>query len=336
MKKAILLLCIIAAILPIASCEKPEIKTQSRVFFDCFDTVGTFYDYSGMSDDEFKKVADKVEDILFEYHKLYDIYNEYEGVTNLASINKNAGGGPQKVDKRIIDMLLYSKEMYELTNGRVNVCMGSVLKIWHNFREEKATELPSEEELAQANKYTDINNLIIDAENLTVEIKDPLTSLDVGAIAKGYAVEMTAAWLEAQGYSGQVLDVGGNLRAIGTKPSGEGWTAGVRNPGIATLDSYVYKFNLKNEALVTSGSYERYHTVGGIRYHHIINNETLMPENYYLSVSVKSDSSALSDALSTAIFNMKYEEAEAFVKGMKNITVVFVLPSGEVRAVEGK
>ena len=334
-KKIIAVFCIIAFIIPISSCSDSRIKPKSRIFYDCFDTVGVFYDYSGLDQDEFDKLSDSVKASLSEYHKLYDIYNEYDGMTNLASINRNAGQGPQKVDKKIISMLLFSKEMHELTDGKVNIAMGSVLKIWHNYREE-GISIPSQELLSSANRHTDINNLIIDEENLTVDIVDPKMSLDVGAIAKGYAVEMIAAMLEAEGYSGLVLDIGGNLRVIGEKPNGEGWSAGVKNPDITSSETYVYKFNLKNEALVTSGSYERFYTVDGVRYHHIINGETLMPENYYLSVSVKSDSSALSDALSTALFNMEYEEAKTFVEAFKNITVVFVMPNGDVNTLSGK
>lgn len=334
-KKIIAVFCIIAFIIPTSSCFDSRIKPKSRIFYNCFDTVGVFYDYSGLDEDEFNKLADRVENSLIEYHRLYDIYNEYEGLINLATLNKKAGQGPQKVDKKIINMLLFSKEMYELTNGKVNIAMGSVLKIWHDYREE-GIRIPDRAILDEANKNTDINNLIIDEENLTVDIVDPKMSLDVGAIAKGYAVEMTAAMLEDEGYSGLVLDVGGNLRVIGEKPNGEGWTAGVRNPDLSSSESYVYTFNLKNEALVTSGSYERFYTVDGVRYHHIINGETLMPENYYLSVSVKSDSSALSDALSTAIFNMKYDDAKKFVEKFKNITVVFVMPNGDINTLSGK
>lgn len=334
-RKLVAILCTVAFLITIASCSGSGIKPKNRIFYGCFDTVGSFYDYSGMGEDEFNKLADRVEDSLIEYHRLYDIYNEYDGLINLATINKKAGQGPQRVDKKIINILLFSKEMHELTNGKVNVAMGSVLKIWHDYREE-GISIPDKEMLSSANQHTDISNLIIDEENLTVDIVDPKMSLDVGAIAKGYAVEMTAAMLEAEGYSGLVLDVGGNLRVIGEKPNGEGWSAGVRNPDLSSSESYVYTFNLKNEALVTSGSYERFYTVDGVRYHHIINEETLMPENYYLSVSVKSDSSALSDALSTAIFNMEYDDAKKFVEKFKNITVVFVMPDGDVRAVTGK
>ena len=328
-KNALCLILCLTGLISLFSCAKPESKSpKTRTFYTYFDTVGTFYDYTGGSEKKFEALADRVELSLREYHRLFDIYREYEGVTNLATLNRTAGEGAQRVDKKIIDLLLFSKEMYTLTSGKVNVAMGAVLSIWHDYRTE-GKSIPPMDMLLEAAKHTDINSLIIDEENLTVELLDPKMSLDVGAIAKGYAVEMVAKMLEAEGKSGYILDVGRNLRTIGKKPSGDGWTAGVVNP-LDQLSNYVYIMKLKGEALVTSGTYERFYTVDGVRYHHIINGDTLMPENYYLSVSVKSPSSALSDALSTAIFNMKYAEARSFVESMDRLFVVLVLPSGEV------
>jgi len=321
---------LLSTILILFSCNTEEkITPKNKIFYEYFDTVSVIYDYSGSSQESFDSLCNKIENELQEYHELYDIYNEYEGKINLATINRTAGGGPQAVDKKIIDMLLFAKEMYIFTNGEVNVAMGSVLKIWHEYRE-IGKEIPPMSLLNEAANHTDINSLVIDEENMTVEILDPEMQLDVGAIAKGYATEMIAASLEADEKSGYVLDIGGNLRTVGEKPDGKGWTAGVKNPNFSSSQTYVYKTTLKGDSLVTSGSYERFYTVDGVSYHHIINGETLMPENYYLSVSVKSDSSALSDALSTAIFNMQYDEAEEFVAPLKNILVILVMPDGEV------
>lgn len=341
-KTAMLFILLFALIFSLLSCDIPNTsqspKTHSfSTYF--FGTTGRFHDYTGSSQKNFDALAARVEGELTEYHKLYDIYNEYEGVVNLATLNRTAGNGPQKVDKKIVDLLLFSKEMYNLTGGEVNVAMGSVLKIWHDFRDEgkrlppEERRLPDIDDLRAAAEHTDINDLVIDEENLTVSLLDPEMRLDVGATAKGYAVEMVAAGLEAEGLSGYVLDVGRNLRAIGTKPSGAGWTAGVVNPDSLSPESYVYKTELKNEALVTSGSYENFYTVGGVNYHHIINNDSLFPENYYLSVSVKSDSSAFCDALTTALFNMPFDVARPFVLSLNDVLAVFVFHDGKVATV---
>lgn len=330
-KRIVSLFLCLCLVFSLFSCNDNESKItpKSRTFFDYFDTVGTFSDYTGGSQKKFDALADRVEAELSEYHKLFDIYNTYEGIVNLKTVNDSAGEGKIKVDRKIIDMLSYAKEMYAKTNGKINVAFGAVLKIWHNCRTE-GNKVPTSAELSKAAEHTDIESLVIDKENLTVELLDPEMSLDVGAIGKGFAVEEISKGLTADGYSGYVLDVGGNLRAIGKKPGGHGWTVGIRNPLAPYSQTYVYKTEIKNSAMVTSGSYERFYTVSGVRYHHIINPDTLFPENYYLSVSVRSDSSALSDILSTALFNMPYSELVSFAKTLDGVFIIIVLPGGEV------
>ncbi len=103
-------------------------------FLELFDTVTTVVGYAE-SEEEFSAEMNRFHDLLEEYHQLYDIYNDYEGVTNIKTINDNAGGDPVEVDQRIIDLLLFAKEMYGRTGGKTNVMMGSVLSIWHDARE---------------------------------------------------------------------------------------------------------------------------------------------------------------------------------------------------------
>lgn len=313
----------------LVGCTPKRIQTKNKIYYEYFDTVAVIYDYSGSEVEDFAELSGRFEDELSEYHKLYDIYNEYDGVTNIATLNRLAGKGPVRVDGKIIDMLSFAKEMYEKTDGNLNIAMGAVLKIWHNYREE-GKSIPTREELFSASLHTDINDLIIDKENSTVELLDPEMSLDVGGIGKGYAVEMIAKSMYDDGYRGYILDVGGNIRALGEKPDGTGFKTGVRNPDRNSSESYVAYFELKNQAAVTSGSYERFYTVDGVNYHHIINKDTLMPENYHLSVSVISNSSALSDALSTAFFNMETATLTEAVKSFSGIEVLLVEPNGEV------
>ncbi len=331
LKKITVTVCVISMLFSFFACEKnPEaIETKSRTFYDYFDTVSSIQDYSGMDRAEFNTLADAVEEKLAEYHKLYDIYNEYEGIVNLATINRLAGHGAVKVDGKIIDLLEYSVYIYEITDGYTNIAMGSVLKIWHDKRSE-GKEIPTLEELSEAEKHTDIKNLVIDRDALTVEIKDPEMSLDVGAVAKGYAVEEIAKMIEGEGYSGVVLDVGRNLRAVGSKPNGDGWKSAVLNPDLLAEDRYVYRLTINDEALVTSGDYERFYTVGGKKYHHIIDKDTLFPSEHYSSVTVKAESSALADALSTALFSMDMEQVKEVVKRLDGVFVILVDRSGAV------
>lgn len=333
----ILLLLFVFSLLPMLfSCgeSEKEIKPQKRIFYEYFDTVCVIYDYTGMEKDDLDTLMSGIESSLEYYHRLFDIYHEYEGISNLATVNRLAGQGPVKVSREICEMLTFSKEMYGLTHGRVNVAMGSVLSLWHKIRAlpEGERYIPTESELSSLGEHTSIDSIVIDTEALTVEITDAECSLDVGAIAKGYAAERIKAELIKQGYSGIVLDLGGNLCTVGSKPGGEGWTSGIRNPLYpdASLEPYVRTVTLLGGSLVTSGVYERYFILDGRRYHHIIDPETLMPEQRYLSVSVMAKNSALCDALSTAVFNMSREEAEFLIAAFDSeIEITLVYPDGE-------
>ena len=314
----------------LSSCE----RRTNRIFYEYFDTVTVVYDYSDGKQRDFDKNCELIEEMVSECHKLFDIYNEYEGIINIATINKNAGGEPLKVDEKIIDLIDFSLEMYALTDGSINVAMGSVLSLWHTLRAE-GKRIPTEEELRARAEHIDPKNIVIDRENSTVRLLDPEMSLDVGAVAKGYTAELVAKMLTDRGVSGYALDFGGNLRLLGKKADGGSWTVGIKNPDRSAEEKYVRSVEIYDTSLVTSGVYERFYTVDGVSYHHIIDSETLMPGNRYLSVSVMTPSSALADALSTALFNMDIDDARALISTLGNVEATFILPNGEIVVARG-
>ena len=186
----VLIICLCLPCFSFTACQK-EMKQYSAHSFDYFDTVTTISGYAE-SQAAFDAISADILAELAEYHKLFTIYHRYEGLENLCTINELTEGVHRtvKVDKRIIEMLIYAKEMYRLTDGNVNVAMGSVLSIWHDYRtvgssDPVAAQLPPMEKLLEAAEHTDINNLVIDENASTVTITDPHMKLDVGAIAKG-------------------------------------------------------------------------------------------------------------------------------------------------------
>ena len=169
-------------------------QRYSTVFYDAFDTVTQVIAYCD-SEEEFAAQMDALHADLLEYHKLYDIYNDYDGVVNVKTINDNAGTAPVQVDDKILGMLELARQMYDTTSGKLNIAMGSVLNIWHNYREaaeaaetDADNKLPTMEELEAAAQHCDINNVIIDADAKTVYLADPEMSLDVGSVGKGYEI----------------------------------------------------------------------------------------------------------------------------------------------------
>ena len=210
-----------------------------------------------------------------------------------------------------------------------------MLKIWHNYRVDgianpDIAKLPEPSKLAAGAIHRGFDNIIIDREKNTVYISDKDMSLDVGAVAKGYATEQIAQYLEENGIKGYALNIGGNLRVVGDKPDGSMWTAGITNPISNDENSILMRVMLKRNSFVTSGSYLRFYTVDNIRYHHIIDTETLYPKNEFLSVSVSCDDSGLADSLSTALFNMDIDSGMSLINSLENTEALWVTASGQI------
>ncbi len=262
----------------------------------------------------------------FKYlNELFDIYNDYEGVNNIKTINDNAGIQPVKVDKPIIDMLEISKEFYDLSNGEFDVTLGPVLKIWHNYRDEglalmqegKLGKTPSLDELKEAYKCTGWDNVQINKEDSTVYLTKACAGLDVGGIAKGFATEYVAKSLESQNAKIGFVDAGGNNRTINTKLDGTPWKVGIQNPDGKEGSILVVK-NEGSMSFVTSGDYQRYYvSEDGNQYHHIIDPKTLFPANYYHSVSIVTNDSGVADALSTSLFTVDFETGNKIIENYK-------------------
>ena len=309
------------------------------MYFNYFDTVSYIYSYAGDSEERFNSRSSDVSAILEEYHKLFDIYHAYSGVNNLYTINQQAGGEMLEVDEKLIDFLLYAKDLYEKTNGEMNVMLGAVLRLWHDTRSAasdnpSAAALPDQKALEEAIKHTDFSLLEIDEENNRVRITDPEASIDVGALGKGYATEMAARYLEEDEAFGYVLNIGGNIRIVGEKPNGEGWKTGVKDPQDPE-NRYAAYITIKNTACVTSGNYERYYTVNNVRYHHIIDKDTLYPAEHFASVTILTLDSGLADALSTALFCMSYDDGVQLLENFPDVHVIWIYEDGTVKYTEG-
>ena len=269
-------------------------------YFDVFDTMTQVIAYCD-SQAEFDRQAEALHADLVAYHQLYDIYNDYEGINNIKTINDNAGVAPVRVDERILDMLELAVEMYDTTNGKLNIAMGSVLAIWHDYRE-----------AAEA---------------------DPSDA--VGSVGKGYAVEQVCQAARERGLVSLSLSVGGNLRSVGSKPQGQPWESGIVSPWDDSLiynsgSSLLAVVNSNDQALVTSGDYQRFYTVDGVRYHHIIDPDTLWPADYFTAVTILCPDSGLADCLSTGVFCMPLEEGMALIESLEGVEALWCTKDGQV------
>ena len=228
---------------------------------ELFDTVTMITGYAE-NEEAFREKADGILRELLEYHKLYDIYHDYAGMNNAKTVNDLAGGEPVAVDRRLTELLLFAREISRDSGGKADVTLGAMLKLWHEARENgiehpEEAALPDPAALEQAMAHTGFELLEIDAEAGTVRLTDPEASLDLGALAKGYAVQRVCEEFEP----GWLVNVGGNVYATGPKvPDGNAWAVGVQDPDGSGSD-YLHVITLKQGAVVTSGDYQRYYTV---------------------------------------------------------------------------
>lgn len=313
MKKCISLCLVLLLLLTLfsgcAGAAQPEKKQYNATFLTLFDTVTTIVGKAD-SEEAFQETAQSVHDKLLEYHQLFDIYNSYEGINNLKTVNDNAGIAPVEVDTRIIDLLLDCKAYYELTGGKVNVAMGSVLYLWHVARNDGINDLvnsylPDVKALEEAAQHCSFDSVIIDEAAGTVFISDPQQRLDVGAVAKGWSVQRVAE--DSPG--GLLISVGGNVCATGPKDeAGTAWVVGIQNPDGG--DEYLHTIYVTEGSVVTSGDYQRNYMVDGQLYHHIIDPVTLYPSEHWRSVTIVCEDSGLADALSTALFLLPAEDGQ--------------------------
>ena len=291
--------------------QSDRLTQYNATFLTLFDTVTTVVGRYP-SEKEFSEVTQTFHDQLLEYHQLFDIYNDYEGLNNLKTVNDQAGIAPVEVDPRIIDLLTDCKAYYELTDGLVNVAMGSVLSLWHIARNSSINDpanayTPDPDALAEAAKHCSFETILIDAEAGTVFITDPAQRLDVGAVAKGWSLQRVAENTP----SGLLVSIGGNVFATGPKDeTGTPWIVGVTNPDGG---NYLHTLKIPYGAVVTSGDYQRFYQVEGVAYHHIIDPATLFPSTYWRSVTIICDDSGLADALSTALFLLPQAEGQAIL-----------------------
>ncbi len=295
--------------------DKTERKQYSATFLTVFDTVTTI---TGLAESQeaFSETAQKIHDELKIYHELFDIYKEYEGLNNLKTVNDHAGIGPVTVDSRIIELLLECKRYHALSGGVVNPAMGSVLVLWHEARNDGIHDpanayLPDEGKLKAAAEHISMDAVVIDEAASTVRITDPQVRLDVGAIAKGWAVQRVAD----QAPGGLLISVGGNVCATGPKEeTGTPWTVAIQDPNGA--DRYLHTLNIRQESVVTSGDYQRAYVVDGELYHHIIDPNTLYPSTLWRSVTIVCEDSGLGDALSTALFVLPRQEGQLLLDSL--------------------
>ncbi|MCK5128388.1 MAG: FAD:protein FMN transferase [Clostridiales bacterium] len=344
-KKLYLILYALLSILIVLSatgCDSNRFYQQySYEFFGTFDTVVQIKGYT-KNKKQFDEYAQYSHDRFLHLNALFDIYNDYDSINNIKAINDNAGIQPIIVSNEIIELIELSIKYYTDYSQKVNVAMGPVLNIWHIYRESgnkapNSATLPPLAELEAASQLTNIYDITINKENMTVFLEKKGMRLDLGAVAKGYATELVANELNEEGFNSFLITSGGNVKTVGSPKSDEksNWGIGLQNPFYfddSKQDNLIDVVYVSDTSVVSSGDYQRYYTVDDTRLHHIIDPETLMPANNFRAVAVITQDSTLADFLSTALFILSFEDGKALVERLEETDAYWVFGDGTVYA----
>lgn len=302
-------LCLAAALL--AGCAPPA-EPLERTFF-AMDTVMALRLYQGGGE----ALLDAAEGRVRGLESLLSVTDE---ASEVYALNHS---GEARLSPDTAQVLAGALALCARTGGALDISVYPVLRAWGFTTGEYA--VPSRDEIAALLPLVDYTKAALEGDRAALP---PGMEVDLGSVAKGYAGDVLAALLQENGVSSALLDLGGNIQAVGARPDGSPWRIGVRDPA---GDGSLGVVAVENQAVVTSGGYERYFEKGGTRYWHILDPETGAPARSGLaSVTVVGDSGLLCDALSTALFVMGRDEALAHWRQHRDFEAVLVLDDGSV------
>lgn len=255
-------------------------------------------------------------------------YKRIEEIENLMStsikgsdvydINKNAGIKVTKINPSTMQVILRGLKYYDITQETFNIGLGSLIKLWGIG--EDSPKVPTAQEIAEARKHIHLNNLEISEENNTVFIKDSKMLLDLGGIAKGYAVDEAVRILKENEIKSGLVNLGGDIFIFGTKDDSTLWRVGINNPETGGSGNPIARILMTDKSIVTSGDYERFFIENDVKYHHIIDFNTGMPaDNGVISVTIVSDECMNSDIISTAGFVLGVEEGLRLIESQPDV-----------------
>ena len=273
--------------------------------------------------DEGNKFIDITVDEITRIEKLI---SSWDTTSETYSIIKNAGIQPVKVDKELYDLIDRAIKISEITDGAFDISYASMDQIW-KF-DGTMEKLPAEDEVAASVAKVGYKNIILDPENHIVFLKIKGMKIGFGAIGKGYAADKSKQLLISLGVKGGIINASGDLTTWGTQPDGSSWMVGITNP--LNKNKVFSWFKLDNNAVVTSGNYEKFVEFNGIRYSHIIDPRTGWPAYGLTSVSIFAPKAELADALATSVFVMGKDTGLDFINQMPGIECVIVDDQGKI------
>lgn len=263
---------------------------------------------------------------VVEITRIEKLISSWDPASQTSEINRNAGIKPVKVDEELYNLIGRSVEISKLTDGAFDISFASMDKIW-KF-DGSMTQMPSEEAIKQSISKVGYQNILLDPENLTVFLKLEGMKIGFGAIGKGYAADKAKKLLMEKGVSGGIINASGDMNTWGTQPDGEFWKVAITNPMDKSKAFALLPLN--ENAVVTSGNYEKYVTFNNIRYTHIIDPRTGYPATGIISATVFAPKAEIADALATSIFVMGKDVGIDFINQLPKIECIIIDEKGEI------
>ncbi|OAD91561.1 thiamine biosynthesis protein ApbE [Aequorivita soesokkakensis] len=261
-----------------------------------------------------------------EISRIEKLISSWDPASQTSEINRNAGIKPVKVDEELYNLIGRSIEISKLTDGAFDISFASMDKIW-KF-DGSMTEMPSEEAIKQSVSKIGYQNIVLDPENFTVFLKLEGMKIGFGGIGKGYAADKAKKLLMEKGVSGGIINASGDMNTWGKQPNGEFWKVAITNP--LDKNKAFALLPLNENAVVTSGNYEKYVTFNDIRYTHIIDPRTGYPATGIISATVFAPKAEIADALATSIFVMGKDVGIDFINQLPKIECIIIDEKGEI------
>jgi FAD:protein FMN transferase len=276
-----------------------------------------------------EKNLDKAFAALKEVHEKMNVNSE---TSEVSIINKNSGADFVKVSDETYYVISEAKKYNEITQRKFDITVGPLVKLWGINTE--SAHVPSADEVAEKLKLVNSDDLILNEADKSIKLKNQGMSIDLGGIAKGYAADAVKKVLKENGVDHAIINLGGNVITVGTKPDGSNWKVGVQNP-VSPRGEYIGILQVADKAVVTSGIYERYLEQDGKIYHHIFDTATGYPvDNNLASVTIVTNKSMNGDALAKS-FCMGLEKGLAFVQTIEGVDAIFITKNSEVYITPG-
>lgn len=255
-----------------------------------------------------------------EIERIERLISSWDANSQTAEINRQAGITPVKVAKELYDLIARSIEISKITQGAFDISYAALDPVW--FFDGRMKAVPSESERLKSVQNIGFKDLVLNAKEQTVYLPKKGMKIGFGAIGKGYAADATKKLMKSLGVSSGIINASGDLTSWGKKPDGTDWQVGISNPeNPAKVFSW---FPVRDAAVATSGNYEKYVTLEGKQYSHIMDPRTGIPVSGIKSVTVFAPKAELADAFATAVFIMGIDTGIDTISQLPGMSCIIV------------